>query len=433
MRVANLHTQPIKRKASIVHCSEIYQTRALNPTELEQANHTYFKLIQAKIVELHQQHHSIDPVSKKRVSFGVVRIANIPPCVALTQYLLNANWQSGFTPKVMAYHSRQVLLLRHEQEKHLDQVLKRKEKTGETATAFKNPVIREHIDSAITNDIIFILVATPVEEVGRDHDFDWAVIEPSSYRSIIQLAGRVKRHRNQEVTQPNIAIMQYNLKAIKNDVKDAAFIRPGYEPKQKLKGLRLKNVDALLDEAVINHAINAIPRIQAPAILKPKEQLADLEHQVLQDKLTSYSSRGHQYLQAWLSESWWLTAMPQVSNRFRNSAPDITIYYCWHDGKLGFYLKIDRGVWVEYECMAGIKFYENFNGVEANRLWLKRDYEKILKEQCEIEPEQVLNGDLRVKLEKVSKRFGEITIPKPKEGYKNEFFYSDNLGLFYKK
>lgn len=214
-RVANLRTQPIRRKASIIRFAD-YQTNQLNPAQLEQATHAYFNLILATIIELHRQHYTIDLSSNKRVSFGVVRVANIPPCVALTQYLLNSDWQSGISPKVMAYHSRQVLLLRHEQEKHLDLVLKRKEKAGEMPVAFQNPVIRSHIDGASTDDIIFILIATPVEEVGRDHDFDWAVIEPSSYRSIIQLAGRVNRHRNQEVTQPNIAIMQYNLKAIKN-------------------------------------------------------------------------------------------------------------------------------------------------------------------------------------------------------------------------
>lgn len=428
-RVAHLEMQPIKRKASIVRCDEIYQKRQLNPAELEQANQAYFNLIQAESVALHRQHHSTDPISKKRVSFGVVRVANIPPCVALTQFLLKADWQSGFTPKVMAYHSRQVLLLRHEQEKHLDQVLKRKEKAGETATAFKNSVIREHIDSATTDDVIFILVATPVEEVGRDHDFDWAVIEPSSYRSIIQLAGRVKRHRNQEVTQPNIAIMQYNLKAIKNDVKKPAFIRPGYEPNKDLKGLKFKNLDALLDESAINHAINAIPRIQAAETLKPKEQLADLEHQVLQDKLTSYSGRGPKYLQAWLSESWWLTAMPQRSNRFRESAPDIAIYYCWHEDELAFYEKTDRGIWVKCQATMGIQLADELNALEASRLWLKRDYESILKKRCEIEPEQILNEELMKKLERESKRFGEITIPEQKK----DFFYSDHLGLFYTK
>lgn len=35
------------------------------------------------------------------------------------------------------------------------------------------------------------MLATAVAEVGRDHDYDWAIVEPSSMRSIIQLAGRV--------------------------------------------------------------------------------------------------------------------------------------------------------------------------------------------------------------------------------------------------
>jgi len=101
----------------------------------------------------------------------------------------------GIAPRVMAYHSRQVMLLRSEQERHLDQALKRKEKQDEQPVAFSNEVIRQHLDSTEVENVIFILVATPVEEVGRDHDFDWAIIEPSSYRSIIQLAGRVLRHR----------------------------------------------------------------------------------------------------------------------------------------------------------------------------------------------------------------------------------------------
>ena len=159
----------------------------------------------------------------------MVRVANIPPCVALTQYLLNAEWSQGISPRVMAYHSRQVLLLRSEQERHLDRVLKRKEKLGEQTAAFLDDVIRQHLDSTDDEHVIFILVATPVEEVGRDHDFDWAIVEPSSYRSIIQLAGRVLRHRklDQDIQNPNIALMQYNLKGLRK--AKVAFEKPGFE------------------------------------------------------------------------------------------------------------------------------------------------------------------------------------------------------------
>ncbi|MFA0180901.1 hypothetical protein BCU22_022220 (plasmid) [Vibrio cyclitrophicus] len=58
----------------------------------------------------------------------------------------------------MAYHSQQVLLLRHEQEKHFDIVLKRKEKDGEVPVALNEPLIRQHIENCRTKNLIFILV-----------------------------------------------------------------------------------------------------------------------------------------------------------------------------------------------------------------------------------------------------------------------------------
>ncbi|NMT18877.1 hypothetical protein HKA99_31520, partial [Vibrio parahaemolyticus] len=82
--------------------------------------------------EKHQHHSTFDLVSQTHVSFGVVRVANIQPCVRLTQYLLACDgWPEDTEIRCMAYHSQQVLLLRHEQEKHLDIVLKRKEKDDE--------------------------------------------------------------------------------------------------------------------------------------------------------------------------------------------------------------------------------------------------------------------------------------------------------------
>ena len=164
----------------------------------------------------------------------------------------------------MAYHSQQVLLLRHEQEKHLDDVLKRKENAGVPQKAFSNPVIRSHLDSCAKNNshiknMLFILVATPVEEVGRDHDFDWAIIEPSSYRSIVQLAGRVRRHRAEAVELANIGVMQYNLKAFKtNDKPDGKyFVKPGYEDGWD-KSLHSHDLNKLVNETCINEGLSLI-------------------------------------------------------------------------------------------------------------------------------------------------------------------------------
>jgi CRISPR-associated endonuclease/helicase Cas3 len=353
-------------------------------------------------------------------------MANIPPCVALTQYLLQAEWKDGIAPKIMVYHSRQVLLLRHEQEKHLDRVLQRKEKAGEAPKAFKEPMIRRHLDDTDAGDVMFILVATPVEEVGRDHDFDWAIIEPSSSRSIIQLAGRVLRHRHlyADIEHANIAIMQYNLKALRQG-NGPAYCRPGYE---NAKSLRLTSHDLceLVDEAVLNRAVNAIPRIQQPETLQSKQRLADLEHEALHKALTDYRQKGPQGLQAWLNENWWLTAVPQQINRFRAGKPETPLFLVWRNGEPEFCEKDERGEFIVRQALHKIVPAEALTADAQTRLWLARDYQTVLYHHAEAEPP---NGDAGIDdiVQAKSERYGEIMLRPDSE---NRWFYSDQLGLF---
>lgn len=232
-RVNGLKTELPKRRADIVDCSTVIN---LSCSDKQTKKDKYLNIIINAAMSKHLDNNQIDIKTKINVSFGVIRTANIGLCIELTKYLLNYQSPTGTELRVMAYHSQQVLLLRHEQEKHLDAVLKRKEKMGEQQQAFSNEVIRKHLDSLTEkqdkpNNVLFILVATPVEEVGRDHDFDWAIIEPSSYRSIVQLAGRVRRHREEPVNNTNVGILQYNWKTIKTgDNADTCFFtKPGYE------------------------------------------------------------------------------------------------------------------------------------------------------------------------------------------------------------
>ena len=417
IRVAHLKNQPVKRKAYIQHCDDLLAAKN-DQVSLKQQ---YFAKIQQAAIDLHYQHHTVDQPTGKQVSFGVIRMANIPPCVALTQYLLQADWGDDFAPKVMAYHSRQVLLLRHEQEAHLDAVLKRKEKVGEIAKAFNNPIIRQHLALSTAQHVLFILVATPVEEVGRDHDFDWAVIEPSSYRSIIQLAGRVRRHREAGITQANIAIMQYNLKAMRQNVK-LAYYRPGYE-RNTLK-LETHDICQLLDVKAINQAINAIPRLEQSARLQASHNLADLEHQAMKNTLTQYQAKGPQSLQAWLTECWWLTALPQQFNRFRESSPDISLYLVWQDGELTLCAKSESGEYMPFNNRQNIKAALPLTQTMQSKLWLERNYELALHRSLSSDIEK--SEEART-MEKQSKRYGEITFLENKE---IGFFYSDQFGLF---
>ena len=419
-RVAHLQKQIVKRKAMIVRCGELLVLK--NDPEVQRQQ--FFDKIKQTAENLHARHHTIDAKTGKRVSFGVVRMANIPPCVALTQYLLQTEWSDGFAPKIMAYHSRQVLLLRHEQEKHLDEILQRKEKLGEVPTAFEDTIIRRHLDSTEASDVLFILVATPVEEVGRDHDFDWAIIEPSSFRSIIQLAGRVLRHRRVtgDIEHANIAVMQYNLKALRQS-NGPAYCRPGYE---NVNSLRLTTHDLckLVDEAVLNEVVNAIPRIQQPETLQPKQRLADLEHEALHKSLTDYSQKGPQAMQAWLNENWWLTAVPQQINRFRAGKPELSLFLVWRDGKPVFCEKDERGEFIARQDVHNIVLAETLPADARAKLWLARDYQSVLRQHAEANADDV---GVEQSVQSTSERYGEIMLCPDSD---RPWFYSDQLGLF---
>ncbi|MFU0842634.1 MAG: hypothetical protein ACFWTZ_08540 [Burkholderia sp.] len=213
-RIRHLKQSEARRKARIVPISD-----GGGKADLKD----YFRVILSEILQLHKIHGYLDPQTGIKVSFGVVRTANIKLCIPLTRFLLQSSLPEGTEIRTMAYHSQQLLILRHEQERYLDEVLGKK---GRLA----NPIIREHLHNVLKagcRNLIFILVATPVEEVGRDHDFDWAVAEPSSFRSIIQLSGRVRRHREGAVLEPNLSLLEYNWKGFKGD--DIAFCRPGFE------------------------------------------------------------------------------------------------------------------------------------------------------------------------------------------------------------
>lgn len=427
IRAAALSKQIIKHKAYLIDCSDLVAEKEIQRID-QSLQAEYFKRIQQNVEHLHHDHHSIDVKTGKKVSFGVIRVANISPCVALTRSLLKTEWSQDIMPRVMAYHSRQVLLLRSKQEQHLDHILKRKEKAGEQAAAFSDEVIRQHLDSTTDENVIFILVATPVEEVGRDHDFDWAIVEPSSYRSIIQLSGRVLRHRKRDVDiqKPNIALLQYNLKGLHR--AKVAFEKPGFEV-NSAKGnfiLETKNLSELIDTEHLQQ-INAIPRIKANQPLQSIKKLADLEHAVMADALTSYNKVGAKPLNAWLTQKWFLTALPQQFNPFRQSSANIQLFAIWKNHKLIFCEKDDFGRYIDRSGLYKIREidYSKLSELEQQRLWLNRDYHDILRRLAlDKFPE---NEDIEEKIERLSERYGEIMLPEYDED--KQLIYSEQFGL----
>lgn len=418
-RVIYLKKQAAKRKAEIIDCFE-----ALEQTEFdedEEKQQSYFSVIFEAAKSKHHKNYTIDRKTGIAVSFGVVRVANIKPCVALARFLLEQE-SENFEIKTMAYHSRQVMLLRHEQEKHLDAVLKRKEMQGEQPEAFSNKIIRKHLDNTSSKNVIFILVATPVEEVGRDHDFDWAIVEPSSYRSIVQLAGRVRRHRKDEVKSTNVGIMQYNWKAFKNgdDKGEKYFNKPGYE---EMFSMASHNISNIMNTEQIIKRLDAIPRISKNSELDYENSLADLEHHVTHMQLTRYENRGPKCLQGFLNEHWFLTAFPQILTPFRQSEPSINLFLVYNPKKENCFFaeKDDQGFPVDREDILRISRIQ-LSEAQIGNLWFERDYQQLLAEYIQ---ETTLPT-----LKRVSLRYGELNFNHQDN---KEYEYNDQLGLFEKE
>ena len=275
-RHTRLGKQTVRRRSALLPIAFSSHDRATIRRE-------FAGLVCEAAVRLHRAHHSIDPRSGKRVSFGLVRMANIDPFfdVALALYRLGA--PDGARIHLCVYHSQFPLLSRSAIEHRLDRALDRRKPDA----VFDLPDIRQRLDAHPEQDQLFIVLGSPVTEVGRDHDYDWGVVEPSSMRSLIQLAGRIRRHREREgaVEQPNLLIFERNLRYFEHP-GEPAFCKPGFESKAPGCKLTTHTLETLLDASEWE-VIDARPRIlsRPDATLLPEARLVDLEHARLRKQM----------------------------------------------------------------------------------------------------------------------------------------------------
>jgi len=191
----------------------------------------YALVVIEAIKRLHER-HAWQTTDGCRVSVGLIRVANIGPCMQLAGKLeAIGTGENGPSVYVCPYHARDLMIRRVFKEYWLDKLLKRK--AGPMNTAIER-FLREELNVKPGSELALIVVATPVEEVGRDHDFDWAIIEPSSLHSIIQTAGRVNRHRRLAVEEANIILLNRNIRASRGE--PLVFTRPGLEFRNEEKG-----------------------------------------------------------------------------------------------------------------------------------------------------------------------------------------------------
>jgi len=214
--LAGLQNKIILRKAKI---AKIGNPR--NATE-------FFDRITDEIVNMHSHHGIDDEKSGSRLSVGVVRWNNVAPAILHARHLLNRMSPEDHDIFVIPYNGTLLPAVRYHVEATLNKMLKRKLRNGRDPI-LSNDFVRETLDKRATaRNVVILVVTTSIEEVGRDHDFDFAIVEPGSLRGVIQMGGRIRRHRQVPTDYPNLAIMERSFKEVRSQWGDVFKSRNGY-------------------------------------------------------------------------------------------------------------------------------------------------------------------------------------------------------------
>lgn len=227
-------------------------------------------LIKSEICGLHNAHHVTHLETGTKVSLGLVRFANINPLVALARALIKAPLPNRYHLHFCVYHSQYPALVRSRIESVLDATLNRKTEKK----LWSQPSVIRAIGMAPGEHHVFVVLGTAVTEVGRDHDYDWAIVEPSSMRSLIQLAGRVRRHRTENIYSDNIRVLRKNIRGLKGE--SPCFVKPGFEDKSGFRLATMDLAELLLPDQYVH--ISSLPRIAERLELDACHNLVDLEH-----------------------------------------------------------------------------------------------------------------------------------------------------------
>jgi len=329
-RSSYLAELPPRRRGEIVSIPCVSQEVGFSP-----------EILLENFTHLHQLNASTDPVSKAKVSFGLFRMANIAPLISTTLSILTSAAPENFQIHICCYHSRHPLLIRSDMETMLDACLNRKDET----TAFTHPSVRAALDGNPAANHIFLVLASPVAEVGRDHDYDWAVVEPSSQRSIIQLAGRIRRHRPEGWEAVNLRVLRENRKAQTEVEGRPVFLRPGFEDDGHT--LSSRKLDELLRRSELE-TVDSRPRIQLSENPDPEGKLTDFEHQRIHELFSNDEAHDLPPRYFWdHPRNIHLTAALQKLQPFRKNEILERIYYLLpqdENDKVAFMEVPDRGL-----------------------------------------------------------------------------------------
>lgn len=164
-----------------------------------------------------------------KVSVGLVRLTRISHTAAMAAQLPSGNVH-GRLRVLLCLHAQFPRMQRGWIETCLRRTLTRKGSDPDAGvrSLCLTEGLFERADAFGLSDIEIVVVASPVIETGNDLDFDWAILDPVSTRSIIQSAGRVWRHRALRSAALNVLILGRSVIAM----ADGKLSNPGVETTQ---------------------------------------------------------------------------------------------------------------------------------------------------------------------------------------------------------
>jgi CRISPR-associated endonuclease/helicase Cas3 len=386
-------------------------------------------------LSLHANHH-IDTADGKKISFGLIRMANITPLYKVARAIYKSVLPEDTCIHLCTYHSNFPLIQRSNIESQLDSVLNRRPRKGNTADpALGDPAVLRALAGRTEKNHLFIVLGSPVTEIGRDHDYDWAVVEPSSLRSLIQLFGRVRRHRDGACTSTNIIVFNRNLKVIRGG-NTPHYWRPGFEGDKDQYAFSDHDLETLL-EGVDPHILDARPRIIAVDAehAKPNERFADMEHLRLHDTVMDIAKLN--------ARAWWdengpmaqLCAQLQALYPFRDDGGQREVRLCFQtigddedaDLQLARIDQIGYGKRRNQTTHSPIT-KTLFTRISAQDLvsaqvkpWLHAPIEALVRDLAETRDEPVSS---------VARRFTQMTV---RDNNGKGWYFSDYLGLSSRK
>lgn len=412
-----LATQPARRNAELLPLS-------FGQGQAPALRREFAAQLQPAIERLHRLNQQRDPISGQAVSFGLVRMANIQPLFEVALALYALPWPAHWQLHLCVYHSQYPLLLRSAIERQLDQALNREQ----AEAVFTLPAIRRELDAEPEREHVFIVLGSPVTEVGRDHDYDWAIVEPSSMRSLIQLAGRLRRHRPDPWEAVNVLICERNLSSVEQP-DQPAFRWPGFEDEAFPLDSHL--LSELLEEDEYRH-LDARPRIVQPEPLQPKRRLSHLEHARLAQLMSpagqvrAASSRPGREGQAiaplgayscWQQPQALLSGVLAQQQPFRaGGEPEVDLLLLpTEDGDDYALHRVESRPWPEPPHFTQVEASLNQRVPEAAltqpniRSWGVSDYPAALAE---------LAAELGMELQTSARRFGGLSLPQSDNGWR---------------